>query len=579
LNVAAGYGGALRYLLGRSWANTVRRKVARLRQPRYAIALIVGASYFIFLFAPRGDDPPFSRETVELVAGLSVALFLAWSWLWGGHRDALAFSPAETDLLLPAPIPRTALIRYKLLKGQLGLVLSAAMFTLLTQGRGPPWWLRLPALWVLLTTMNLHKIAASLVHTSAEQQGRVGVRRNALAILLFLAAAGALAYALVESLPALRAATDPATLRAAAGGALRHPAALAATYPVRLMLAPTFAESPDAWARAMVPALLLLALHFAWVLRSDAAFEEAAVEAGERRAARLAAARAGRTVHHTGRDSRRRIRWSPPIPRGGPPHIALVWKNVVTFTRGLQRNVLLMLVIIGIAVFAGAASSMEAKDEFFDAISGTAIAFSALLTLVGPLVIRNDLRRDLGHLHLLRAMPLAGRAIVGAEIASSALTLTAFQLPLLAAGIAAGLVGETLAGDYGTALLLMACGILVLPVLNALATMIQNALVLMFPAWSRIGDERAPGFEQFGQQIITFLGTLILLLLALVPPALVGALAAGVVLLAGAGPIAAAVVGLAVGTAGGLAEVLLAIGVLGRVFDRLDPIEAGIAGT
>lgn len=576
---AAGYRGALRYLLRRSWINTLRRKVARLRQPRYAIALLVGVGYFALVFAPRGEGPPLGAITSELVAGLVVALFLAWSWLWGGHRNAIAFTPAETDLLLPSPIPRSALIRYKLLRTQLGLVFSAMMFTLLTQGRGVAWWLRLPSLWVLLTTMNLHKIAASLVHASAEEQGRAGVRRNAVAIVLFLAAVAALAYALIDSLPALRGATGIEALLAAAGDALRHPAALAATFPIRLMLGPTFAQTLDAWALAMGPALLLLVLHFVWVLKTDAAFEEAAVEAGERQAARLAALRTGRDVGSAPGRKPARIRWSPPLPRRGPPAVALVWKNGVAFTRGVRRHgVMLLVFVVGVA-FVGAAGSMESKAEFFDTVAGTIVGLGVMLTLVGPLMIRNDLRRDLGHLHLLRTMPLTGRAIVGAEVTSSALTLTGFQMLLLVAAIGAALAGEVLAGEYGTALLIVASGVVVLPVLNALATMIQNALVLTFPAWSRIGDERQPGFEHFGQQIITFLGTLILLALALVPPFLAGALAAGLVGTTGAGPVAVAAAGVAVGTAAMLVEVVLGAGALGRTFDRLDPAESGIAGT
>ncbi|MGH7507773.1 MAG: hypothetical protein ACRELX_19120, partial [Longimicrobiales bacterium] len=167
-------GPALRYLLLRSTTNRLQRRLKRLRQPRYVVALLVGIGYFALIFAPDGNAPPFDDDVAQLIAGFAIALFLAWSWLWGGHRNALAFSPAETELLLTAPIARAALIRFKLLQHQPALLFSATLFTLLTEGRGPPWWLRLPSIWVLFTTINLHQTAASLVHASAHEQGRAG---------------------------------------------------------------------------------------------------------------------------------------------------------------------------------------------------------------------------------------------------------------------------------------------------------------------------------------------------------------------------------------------------------------------
>src|SRR5437763_1494071 len=46
--------GAALYLVGRSLLNATRRRVARLRQPKYLIGLVVGGLYFYsFFFRPR----------------------------------------------------------------------------------------------------------------------------------------------------------------------------------------------------------------------------------------------------------------------------------------------------------------------------------------------------------------------------------------------------------------------------------------------------------------------------------------------------------------------------------------------
>src|SRR5437763_3924003 len=46
--------GAAIYLIGRSLVNAMRRRVARLRQPKYLIGLVVGGLYFYwFFFRPR----------------------------------------------------------------------------------------------------------------------------------------------------------------------------------------------------------------------------------------------------------------------------------------------------------------------------------------------------------------------------------------------------------------------------------------------------------------------------------------------------------------------------------------------
>jgi len=109
------------------------------------------------------------------------------------------------------------------------------------------------------------------------------------------------------------------------------------------------------------------------------------------------------------------------------------------------------------------------------------------------------------------------------------------------------------------------------PALLGIATLIQNAAVLFFPAWISVGPNRAAGMEMLGQRLVTMVGSQLLLAIALVPALIVGAVAISIAGVAG-------VVGvwLAVPGAAGLAvtlgfEGMLAVTWLGRVFERSDP--------
>ena len=103
---------------------------------------------------------------------------------------------------------------------------------------------------------------------------------------------------------------------------------------------------------------------------------------------------------------------------------------------------------------------------------------------------------------------------------------------------------------------------------------LQNAIVLLFPAWVELGNSRARGFEASGQRILTLFGSAIALGITVLPALLAGGLLT--FLLAGPFGATALVLGAAVAAAWIVAEVAVAIRMLGKVLDRLDPSTAGI---
>jgi hypothetical protein len=188
--------------------------------------------------------------------------------------------------------------------------------------------------------------------------------------------------------------------------------------------------------------------------------------------------------------------------------------------------------------------------------------------LFGSRALRHDLRQDLLSLSLLKTYPLRGSQIVLAELALPTLVLTAFQAALVLIMLAslpppvrAELTGVPLAG-------VAVLAILALGAINAMSTAIQNGAALMFPAWMQLGVQN-PGVEALGQNVLSTLGSFLVLLLSFVLPAVVGALVwlltqpfSGVLAIG-----AAILAGITV-LAGQVALMLLP---LGRLLERTEP--------
>jgi ABC-2 type transport system permease protein len=518
--------GAVAYLTLRSAQNRIVRQVRRLRSPRVIVALALVALWVSSLF--MGPDPDGGRpaqflatDTVFRLVVLGTFAGAAFYWLIGSEKKALTFTPAEVDFLFPAPLTRRQLVLYKLLRAQVTIFINVVIWTLLLRrgdATGVDLLLRPLSLWVLLATLHLHRLGATLVRLGAVGHGRFGLRRMAVPLTLFGLAAGAVAGSLLFTWPTggITSFADVGTwIRDATGSA----ASRIALWPATVVVAPVYAESVLEWFTAMIPALIMLGAHLFWVVRADAAFEEAAVSAAAWRAARVRDRASG--APDPGSLARRISARLPLAPRGAPA-TALLWKNTLAAARAerlVVPVVVFPLIAIGLALFG------NALPERVREIAALGLTTWVIVTVAaGPNWVRNDLRRDLKRLELLRSWPVEGSAIVGTSALSSALALSVVHI--LAALAAFSAAAPSLFGKFGYSPVLAAATSLVLglPVLNLLASLVHNGAAILFPAWVHLGPERPGGLEAMGQLYLTLFATLIMLLVLLLLP---GAVATG----------------------------------------------------
>lgn len=512
---------ALFYLTWTSGRNRFWTSVRRVRSPRYAAALLVGGLYiWAFLFRPMrntGLASLFLGQGTEMVITLLSVLTLMGSWVFGADATALAFTQAEVSILFSAPLSRRRLIGYKLFRAQIAVLINSLIWVFVLRRGGTilPSPLRAISLWVLFSTLNLHRLGAALVRSSWREHGGIGAKRHRWSIIVFALIAVMIIAGLFSGRRALIDAPDAGEFFNALGRTLASAPAIWGLYPFHLVVAPTFAKSIAEWGRLIVPAVAMLAGHAWWVLRTDAAFEEAALEASIERARRLEAMRARRSL---GAVAPPRVATSTlRLASAGHPAFAIIWKNMLCLRRTIQLHVfigpLVMSIALGTAFSTGAGWPMH--------IALTALNFAGLMLVLGGRLIRNDLRQDMQHLPLIKSLPMKPGDIVLAEVASSALPMAVVQIALILIAYIALIPTQLrfFSPDIKLALLI-ASPFLIIALNGALIT-VQNAMAVLFPAWVRLGPIVTTGVEALGQNVLAMLANLVFLGLGLIVPVVV----------------------------------------------------------
>lgn len=575
------------YLYVTSVRNALVQRFKRLKQPKYLAAAIVGGAYFYFFFfrpmlrnfrggagAPVAPSLPVDATSLYLsLAALLLLVVVVASWILSNSRAALQFTETEVAFLFPAPVSRRTLIHFKLLRSQLGILVSAFFLTLvfrrgnalggnpLTHAAG--WWL-------VLSTLNLHFLGASFARERMLHFGLNPWRRRLLvaAIAIVVAAGCWLAVRHSVTLPTEADVLSFETLARYADGVLHQAPISWVLFPFKLIVAPYLASTMPAFFVAMGPGLLLLAAHYFWVIRSNVSFEEASLELAAKRAERAAAMKAGRWS--PGGQTIRRPRSEPFRLRArGWKATAFLWKSLVALGPFVRLRVWLgaCVVVVVAVTWVGADPARLPALKIAGAVAGFA---GAWVLFLGPMFAQRGIQQTFTHMDITKSYPLAGWQVVLGELLTPMLLLTFVEWLLLLVivlclgsttrnPVAALLLGT--GGALGTAL--------VVPPLVGLMLCIPYAGMLYFPAWAQATAAQSGGVEAMGQRLLFVLGYLLVLLVAILPAA-----GAGLVVLIIAkwlvGPVVAVVLTAIVASAVLVLELTGAVYWLGEKFTRFD---------
>jgi ABC-2 type transport system permease protein len=384
---------ALLYLQYHSLKNRTVMRVKRLKRPKYLVGGIVGGLYFYwyffrtFLGTPGGKQaaPLFaSPENLALYESLGALVLLTivlLAWVIPHQRAALTFTEAEVAFLFPAPISRRGLIHFKLLRSQTAILFTTLLLTLVTYRLGGRAWIQAAGWWLVLSTLNLHLLGSSFALTMLLDRGITNWQRRSGILVVLLVLAGVVFVWARQTMPAfdptrfgdLQAAREYAE-QVLTAGPLPY-----LLYPVRLVVRPYLAQNALAFFHALGPALLLLLLHYGWVVRSNVAFEEASVEASRKLAEKVAAVRAGNW--HAAENPPRRKRPPFRLRPTGPAAVALVWKNLISAGQAFNLRLWLSFAVFAVCatVGIGQASGAATLRHVLGMIAAVLMGWSLLI--------------------------------------------------------------------------------------------------------------------------------------------------------------------------------------------------------
>jgi ABC-2 type transport system permease protein len=561
------------YIIVCSARNRVIRRLRRLREPRYIVGAVAAGAYLLVnIFgstrARREGAPPELPADLESILPSLVGVFLlgiaaaAW-FLPSSGGGVVDFSEAEVQFLFPAPVSRRHLLVHRLMRSQIGLLFAAlvpAFFFGYWNGSIAERLVRWIAIWVVFVTARSYFTGVALARGRLLAQGAVQRLPWIPLTLVF----GALA--IVGTTIAWDFLSSPIVGLSDAVTRLRHavqdgPASLV-LWPFAALVRPVSARSVSQFATSLLGALAVSLAAFVWVLRSDGAFQERASAVPRRPGSHARSSPSPRL---------RAAGWS--LAPSGRTEALFFWKNGLQTLRGTSLGMLLQygtpMILLGVTFGSLQMDEVEAQG-LAAAFSTFALVVAVFVVFFGPQIMLADLRTDLRHLELLKTWPVRPADVVRGELLWPGTVVTFFGWLALACG--AAFSGPAFPRWSATWRLSVAAALMLLvPALVFAQYVVQNAAVVLFPAWVPLDNERPRGLDAMGQRLILMAGVVIALALAMAPGAITGAVVwfalyrfVGIASLVPAAAVCLAVVAV---------EVLFVTEVLGLAYERIDVSE------
>jgi hypothetical protein len=503
------------------------------------IALFVAPSIATaLLMRNKAGLPPFGDWLEPYLPFLVLGACLLVVFTSAAER-AFYFTPAEVDLLFPAPFHRRDLLFYKLAKTITGSLILSLFISVTSLIYFRSFVAAFVGIWLALLFIQLIGLTAALLGQIVAEQAYTVTRKLGLLAIALLALAG---LAELYSRASVHNASELALM-------------FRQTWAGTVLLAPFLAFSftmmagrafPDMAVWGALSALFDLGL-LALVIRLDADYIESAAAVSQKVYEQVQRARqgGGLAVPSYRKGSRIRLPRLPWIGGAGP----VAWRQILLAMRTSRQLILISMILF--AGFAGWTAATSHGQPGPGVMSGAAVGMMAYLTFIFSFQLPWAFRGDIDHIDFLKTLPLRPSALAGGELAGGIAVLAVMQFLALIFFWAAGMSRS----------LLLAVVAFALP-LDALLLAINNAIFLIYPV--RFVPSGTADFQFMGRAMLFML----LEFLALLPCL---GLAAGV------GAIAHFASGnswTAFGIAAWIVVVLelpLFFWVLGWAFDRFDP--------
>jgi Putative ABC exporter len=460
----------------------MRRSARAVRSPRGLVFLVLAIVLLTLWLLPgimrvyvAGRLPPAAARTAFPLAMLALC---AVNLITSVNERAVAFLPAEVDLLFAGPFSRRELLGYKLLKSALGAVFTASIFSILFARYTQFWAAGWLGIFLALLFQQLFSTSVVLIGQTIGERAYTRGRALLLAALVVLA--------VIAMAPALRSERTHSLAELATmfrgsiiGGAVLAPFDVFA----RIVVAPALVPDALGWIALALAMIALMVLLVTWL---DAQYLETAATAGRRLHARLQRVRRGMGPL---RASRRASLGLPRPPRlGGAGPIA--WRQLTTALRQ-SRGVVLMLVVI-CGAFALMLNAVGFGERGSD-LTGVVVGGLAWLTFMFSNVLRFDFRGDVDHVDGLKALPVPAVAISAGQLVAPVAVMAVCQVCLLAV--------MTLALAPPFRLILAALAFIV--PFDILLVAVENLIFLVFP--TRMNPVTPGDLEGWGRQMLVFL--------------------------------------------------------------------------
>ncbi|HEX5051759.1 MAG TPA: putative ABC exporter domain-containing protein [Planctomycetota bacterium] len=504
-------------------ANRAKAMLKRLRQPKYVIGLALTVTYlgWIFFFNPAlsGDGTRSADEVRGNTAVVAAAFYLLQiviTWFALSSGRGVAFREAEVQLLFPRPFTRWQILRFKWLSGQPGALIGSLIIGLMFHRFSDvDYGLVVAGFWINQSVLYAHATLVGLWLAHLKAKGGRAARCTSLPAWTMLTA-------LLVCAASGWAAVGDATGWAAARAVAQTPWLAALSWPFTkladLMLAPDLAG----FAAAAVVPLLLLVVHGFVIWWADFRFEDQAVEI----AAKIQNIKSeGIGALASKKDlvvGKPRQPWQ--LAPTGPAWHALVWKNVISLGRLPKRLAIRLgfVILILVAIFSSMLVGQGDAPHVPTRIGFLLLGLLGYVSLLAPSMVRVDLRIDIPHFDVLKAMPLRGRSLIFGEVMGTVLVLWVVQaIGCLTAAILIVREGQHVFVWLDKAPALVGVLSVFFAVDFALVTS-ENLMALWLPGFVRLGRGVRTGFDNIGQNLMGALIRMFALMVLVVGPVFAG---------------------------------------------------------